>query len=112
VYVVFGAGPISIDAAISKGLRNGALPFADRAFWPKPYQVGSVAVQGRIASLACVRDRRVGAFELIPGRVVRVAKQTRRMVVAALLALGLATPLVSSALAPRPAPSRHRSPGF
>ncbi len=30
-YVVFGAGPISIDAAIARGLRDSALPFADRA---------------------------------------------------------------------------------
>jgi NADPH-dependent 2,4-dienoyl-CoA reductase/sulfur reductase-like enzyme len=37
------------------------------------------AVQGRTASLACVRDRRTGAFELVPGRVIRVAKQTRHV---------------------------------
>jgi hypothetical protein len=30
-YVVFGAGPISIDAAIARGLCNSAFPFADRA---------------------------------------------------------------------------------
>ena len=30
-YVVFGAGAISIDAAVAGGLRDSALPFADRA---------------------------------------------------------------------------------
>jgi uncharacterized membrane protein YphA (DoxX/SURF4 family) len=40
-YVIFGAGPISIDAAIARGLRNRPCRSLIRPwFWPKPYRLG------------------------------------------------------------------------
>jgi NADH dehydrogenase FAD-containing subunit/uncharacterized membrane protein YphA (DoxX/SURF4 family) len=100
-YVVFGAGPISIDAAIARGLRDSALPFVDRAavlaetvstrFGP-PFNAAlrvwlALAIVGIAPSTwfpveSFTSPSRIGAY-----------------VVAALLALGLATPLVSGALA-------------
>ena len=100
-YVVFGAGPMSIDAAIARGLRDSALPFVDRAavlaetvstrFGP-PFNAAlrvwlALAIVGIAPSTwfpveSFTSPSRIGAY-----------------VVAALLALGLATPLVSGALA-------------
>jgi uncharacterized membrane protein YphA (DoxX/SURF4 family) len=100
-YVVFGAGPISIDAAIARGLRNSALPFADRAvllaetvstrFGPPFKAALRVWLAFAIVGLA--------PSNWFPVESLASPNRLGAWIVAALLALGLATPLVSSALA-------------
>jgi NADH dehydrogenase FAD-containing subunit/uncharacterized membrane protein YphA (DoxX/SURF4 family) len=100
-YVVFGAGAISIDAAIVGGLRDGALPFADRAavlaetistrFGPPFKAALRVWLALAIVGVASSSWLPVDSFAS-PSRI-------GSFIVAALLALGLATPLVSAALA-------------
>jgi uncharacterized membrane protein YphA (DoxX/SURF4 family) len=100
-YVVFGAGPISIDAAIARGLRNSALPFADRAVVLAETVTTRFGPPFKAALRVWLAFAIVG---LVPSKwfpVESLASPNRpgAWIVAALLALGLATPLVSSALA-------------
>jgi NADH dehydrogenase FAD-containing subunit/uncharacterized membrane protein YphA (DoxX/SURF4 family) len=100
-YVVFGAGPISVDAAIAGGLRDGPLPFADRAmvlaetistrFGP-PFKA---ALRVWLA-LAIVG---VASSSWLPVDSFASPSKIGSWVVAVLLGLGLGTPLVSGALA-------------
>jgi NADH dehydrogenase FAD-containing subunit/uncharacterized membrane protein YphA (DoxX/SURF4 family) len=100
-YVVFGAGAISIDAAIARGLRNSALPFADRAV------VLAETVSTRFGPLFKAALRVWLAFAIVglapsnwfPVESFASPSRLGAWIVATLLALGLATPLVSSALA-------------
>jgi NADH dehydrogenase/putative oxidoreductase len=100
-YLIFGAGPISIDAAISRGLRASALPFADEV------RVLTATVSTRFGppfkaalrvwlALAIVGGTSSSWFPIEP-----FASPSRigSYVVAGPLALGLATPLVSGSLA-------------
>ena len=100
-YVVFGAGPISIDAAIATGLRNSALPFADRAV------VLAEAVSTRFGPPFKAALRVWLAFAIVglapsnwfPVESLASPSRLGAWIAAALLALGAATPLVNSALA-------------
>jgi NADH dehydrogenase FAD-containing subunit/uncharacterized membrane protein YphA (DoxX/SURF4 family) len=100
-YLVFGAAPISIDAAISRGLRDSALPFADKArvlaktvstrFGP-PFK----AVLRVWLAVAIIG---VGSSNWFPIESFASVSGIGWYVVAILLALGLLTPLVSGAFA-------------
>ena len=100
-YVVFGAGAISIDAAIAGGLRDSALPFADRVASLAEAASNRLGPPFKAAlrlwfALALVG---VGSPSWFPVELLASLAGVGAWVAAVLLALGLATPLLCGALA-------------
>ena len=100
-YVVFGAGAISIDAAIAGGLRDSALPFADRVASLAEAASNRLGPPFKAAlrlwfALALVG---VGSPSWFPVESLASLAGVGAWVAAVLLALGLATPLLCGALA-------------
>ena len=100
-YVVFGAGAISIDAAVAGGLRDSALPFADRAADLAETASKRLGPPFKAAlrlwlALALVG---VGSPSWFPVELLASLAGVGSWVAAILLALGLVTPLVCGGLA-------------
>jgi putative oxidoreductase len=100
-YVVRGAGPLSLDHVLAKGLRHSALPLADFAATAGAWVNREISPLYLLALRLWLAAALIGPVlnhAMLPTMESGMLPRPLAGISAALLALGLATPLVSAGL--------------